>query len=102
MSAEATLESKERGGEPSEEDHDPHLDLPSSKEPEVQSMDHESPSQPAPPVHHPDHDRTSNLELENKLLRKEITSLNQEMVSQLQRAKDAERSKYEYAELLCL
>ena len=88
------MESKDRR-DSSEDEKAPHLslDLTSSKEPEIQSMDHESPSQPAPPVLGPANDKTSNLELENKLLRKEIASLNEEMVSQLQRAKDAEKSK---------
>lgn len=35
--------------------------------------------------------RISNLELENKLLRKEVASLNEEMVSVVQRAKEAEK-----------
>jgi len=89
----AELKNKEE--EEEEEDKGPQLslDLETSKEPIVQTMAHESPSQPAPPVHHPEHDRTSNLELEIKLLRKEVASLNEEMISQLQRAKDAEKSK---------
>ena len=41
----------------------------------------------------PADDRVSNLELENTLLRKEVASLNEEMVSVVQRAKEAERSK---------
>jgi hypothetical protein len=49
-----------------------------------------------PAVHHPENDRASNLELENRLLRKEVSSLNEEMVSQLQRVKEAEKSKKEY------
>ena len=40
----------------------------------------------------PADDRVSNLELENTLLRKEVASLNEEMVSVVQRAKEAERS----------
>ena len=40
-----------------------------------------------------DDHRISNLELENKLLRKEVASLNEEMVSVVQRAKEAEKSK---------
>lgn len=44
---------------------------------------------------HPADDRVSNLELENTLLRKEVASLNEEMVSVVQRAKEAERSKLE-------
>lgn len=38
-----------------------------------------------------DDHRISNLELENKLLRKEVASLNEEMVSVVQRAKEAEK-----------
>lgn len=41
----------------------------------------------------PADDHVSNLELENTLLRKEVASLNEEMVSVVQRAKEAERSK---------
>lgn len=41
----------------------------------------------------PADDRVSNLEFENTLLRKEVSSLNEEMVSVVQRAKEAERSK---------
>lgn len=40
----------------------------------------------------PADDHVSNLELENTLLRKEVASLNEEMVSVVQRAKEAERS----------
>lgn len=40
-----------------------------------------------------DDHHVSNLELENMLLRKEVASLNEEMVSVVQRAKEAERSK---------
>ena len=43
---------------------------------------------------HADDHHVSNLELENTLLRKEVASLNEEMVSVLQRAKEAERSKF--------
>lgn len=43
--------------------------------------------------HRPADDHVSNLELENMLLRKEVASLNEEMVSVVQRAKEAERSK---------
>lgn len=42
---------------------------------------------------HADDHHVSNLELENKLLKKEVASLNDEMVSVVQRAKEAERSK---------
>lgn len=42
---------------------------------------------------HADDHHISNLELENKLLRKEVASLNEEMVSVVQRAKEAEKSK---------
>ena len=45
--------------------------------------------------HHTDDHHMSNLELENTLLRKEVTSLNEEMVSVVQRAKEAEKSKYQ-------
>ena len=38
-------------------------------------------------------DHVSNLELENKLLRKEVASLNEEMVAVVQRAKEADKSK---------
>lgn len=45
--------------------------------------------------HHTDDHHMSNLELENTLLRKEVASLNEEMVSVVQRAKEAEKSKYQ-------
>ncbi|EDO46852.1 predicted protein [Nematostella vectensis] len=71
------------------------LNIDPTHEPPSQTMEHESPNQAAPAVHHPGNDRVSNLELENKLLRKEVSSLNEEMVSQLQRAKDAEKRAQE-------
>ena len=37
-----------------------------------------------------DHAQLSSLELENSLLRKEVATLNQEMVSVIQRAKDSQ------------
>ena len=51
---------------------------------------HETDDHSQPPAD----DRVSNLEFENTLLRKEVASLNEEMVSVVQRAKEAERSKY--------
>lgn len=50
---------------------------------------------------HPADDRVSNLELENTLLRKEVASLNEEMVSVVQRAKEAERSKCYFKKFRC-
>lgn len=60
-------------------------------EPQAQDMpQHEADHRSQPPAD----DRVSNLEFENKLLKKEVSSLNEEMVSVVQRAKEAERSKY--------
>ena len=39
----------------------------------------------------------SSLELENRLLRNEVASLNQEMASVIQRAKEAETGNYNYS-----
>ena len=50
---------------------------------------------------HPDDHRVSNLELENTLLRKEVASLNEEMVSVVQRAKEAEKSKFGEIDFQC-
>ena len=61
------------------------------EEPMSQAMAHET--APATLVLHHTSDRVSNLELENKLLRKEVASLNEEMVSAVQRAKEAEKRK---------
>lgn len=66
------------------------------EEPAVQSVEHESISQSAQAGNQIDNNRESNIKLENKLLRKEITSLNEEMVSQLQRVKEAEKSKINF------
>ncbi|XP_020915146.1 golgin subfamily A member 5 [Exaiptasia diaphana] len=97
------VETTEDPKDKTDEDKGPHLslDLASNKEPVVQTINHESPSQPAPAVNHPEQDRNSNLELENKLLRKEVASLNEEMVYQLQRAKDAEKSKKTLKKYVC-
>jgi len=63
---------------------------PSIEEPQSQDMpQHDSNAASKRPAD----DRVSNLELENTLLRKEVASLNEEMVSVVQRAKEAERSK---------
>ena len=63
---------------------------PSIEEPQSQDMpQHDANATSKRPAD----DRVSNLELENTLLRKEVASLNEEMVSVVQRAKEAERSK---------
>lgn len=61
------------------------------QEPSAQSISHAT--QPASQGHHTS-DRVSNLELENKLLRQEVASLNEELVSVVQRSKEAERGGY--------
>ena len=63
---------------------------PSIEEPQSQAMPQHGTSAASK---RPADDRVSNLELENTLLRKEVASLNEEMVSVVQRAKEAERSK---------
>ena len=67
---------------------------PSLEEPFSQEMPQQEPNVSAGGPHHVDDHHVSNLELENTLLRKEVASLNEEMVSVVQRAKEAERSKF--------
>ena len=43
-----------------------------------------------PPQRDQEKERQSNLELENKLLRKEVASLNEELVAVVQRSKDVQ------------
>ena len=64
---------------------------PSPQEPITQTITQAN--QPVAQGPHPSSDRVSNLELENKLLRQEVGSLNEELVSVVQRAKVAERGK---------
>ena len=61
------------------------------EEPTSQGMAHEV--APAAQRHDQANDQLSNLELENTLLRKEVASLNEEMVTVVQRAKEAEKRK---------
>lgn len=66
---------------------------PSIEEPQSQDMpQHDTTAASQRPAD----DHVSNLELENTLLRKEVASLNEEMVSVVQRAKEAERSKHNF------
>ena len=74
-------------------------EVPSPEEPVTQSIPHAA--QPATKAHHHATDRVSNLELENKLLRQEVTSLNEELVSVVQRAKESEKGGYMYMSFTC-
>lgn len=67
---------------------------PSLEEPQSQDMPQHDASVSTGGQHHADDHRVSNLELENTLLRKEVASLNEEMISVVQRAKEAEKSKF--------
>lgn len=66
----------------------------------------ESSRQEAPPTEEPQSQVLSSLRLENQLLRSEVVSLNQEMVSVIQRAKDLQDGKTQYKRysdrLLCV
>lgn len=59
--------------------------------PEVESVPMSHTTQPTENAQQPT--RVSNLELENKLLRKEVNSLNEELLSLAQRSKEAQESK---------
>lgn len=67
---------------------------PALEEPHSQDIPHHDTGASAGGQHPADDHHVSNLELENKLLRKEVASLNEEMVSVVQRAKEAEKSKF--------
>lgn len=64
---------------------------PALEEPHSQDIPHHDTGASAGGQHPADDHHVSNLELENKLLRKEVASLNEEMVSVVQRAKEAEK-----------
>lgn len=49
--------------------------------------------EPSPPTEEPQSQILSSLRLENQLLRSEVASLNQEMASVIQRAKDVQDGK---------
>ena len=66
--------------------------VPNLDEPQPQSVPQNVTSPSSSGQHLAEDHHISNLELENKLLRKEVASLNEEMVSVVQRAKEAERS----------
>lgn len=65
--------------------------VPNLDEPQPQSVPQNVTSPSSSGQHLAEDHHISNLELENKLLRKEVASLNEEMVSVVQRAKEAER-----------
>lgn len=59
-----------------------------------ESSRQESPPPAAPPAEEPQSHILSSLRLENQLLRSEVSSLNQEMASVIQRAKDLQEGEH--------
>lgn len=53
-----------------------------------------APPPPLPPTEEPQSHILSSLRLENQLLRSEVSSLNQEMASVIQRAKDLQEGQH--------
>lgn len=58
-----------------------------------QESSRQEPPPPPPPTEEPQSHILSSLRLENQLLRSEVASLNQEMASVIQRAKDLQDGK---------
>ncbi|KAL2099175.1 hypothetical protein ACEWY4_005655 [Coilia grayii] len=69
---------------------DQNQDTPESSDSGLAVPQDPAPPEPAPPVEESQSQVLSNLRLENQLLRSEVASLNQEMASVIQRAKDTQ------------